>query len=619
MSTKTSFKRIAAVAAVALTLGGFSAVSAHATAGTPLQSISALGGTSIVNGGAGVNSTVSGVVGGYVGETVTADTQDHYYTIVSTGVGSLALSSAGSQTVTNPVSNYSINSGTSVTWFASTAPGLAVFAAGSILSFSATSAVAGTQTITVTGDVGGAVKETITWGAAPVVTSQYSTAYIAATTVTPDVNTNAVAVTASKSLTTQAAAIVVTLNSAASAPITGQGLAASISGPGLIGLYANSTPVGVATGRSLSIAAASSNGSQFSIPVFADGTAGVATITITSGTVTIGTKTVTFTGVPATATATQGLYVLKAGGTTAGAGLGATPTGVEAVGSSVTTTVALTAQVLDAAGVGVNPSAVKIVSSDSTVISAGSCVQVTATAGEYECSVSGSTGALSGQSATVTFEVYNAATAAYDIVAAPLTYTIGKAVATVALATDSASYASLAPIKLVATAKDSSGNAAYDQDVPLFGATLISSTQLGGTLLPGATAVALINGKHTFSGFYAPSSAADFTISGVDGTTTAAAVSVSATSTGSSADAAAQAAIDAAQEATDAANAAYDAANNAMDSADAATAAAQDASDNASAALAAVTSLSATVAKLVSSVTAIATALASIKKKLGVK
>ena len=34
MSTKTSFKRIAAVAAVALTLGGFSAVSAHATAAT---------------------------------------------------------------------------------------------------------------------------------------------------------------------------------------------------------------------------------------------------------------------------------------------------------------------------------------------------------------------------------------------------------------------------------------------------------------------------------------------------------------------------------------------------------------------------------------------------------
>jgi hypothetical protein len=34
MSTKTSIKRIAAVAALALTLGGFSAVSAHAAAGT---------------------------------------------------------------------------------------------------------------------------------------------------------------------------------------------------------------------------------------------------------------------------------------------------------------------------------------------------------------------------------------------------------------------------------------------------------------------------------------------------------------------------------------------------------------------------------------------------------
>jgi hypothetical protein len=34
MSTKTSIKRIAAVAALALTLGGFSAVSANAAAGT---------------------------------------------------------------------------------------------------------------------------------------------------------------------------------------------------------------------------------------------------------------------------------------------------------------------------------------------------------------------------------------------------------------------------------------------------------------------------------------------------------------------------------------------------------------------------------------------------------
>jgi hypothetical protein len=36
MSTKTSFKRIAAVAAVALTLGGFSAVSAHASVNAPV-------------------------------------------------------------------------------------------------------------------------------------------------------------------------------------------------------------------------------------------------------------------------------------------------------------------------------------------------------------------------------------------------------------------------------------------------------------------------------------------------------------------------------------------------------------------------------------------------------
>ena len=490
-----------------------------------------------------------------------------------------------------------------------------------------------TPVVVATGVPATAVSGTITFGAAPVVSAQYSSAYIGAGTSAATSTTDVVPVIASKGAanTTVVANIQVTLKSDSTNGINGQGISASVSGPGTLSIATGTTVSAVAVGRSLSIAGTANAGNTDVIGVFADGTSGVSTITITSGTTVIATKTVTFYGSASKATATQALYVAKAG-TALGAnpsnyllagavvGNGTTDPGAETLTSG---TPAITATVVDSNG---NPAAgatVKLVSSDSTVITAGGCLEVTlgadAAPGTWQCQVSGAANAVSGKSATVTFEVYNSTTAAYDILATPLTFTIGGSVKTVALSTDASSYNSLAPIKLVATAKDSSGNLAYDQDYALFAATLTSSTYLGGGTLPGATAVTLINGIHTYKGLYAPATAGDFIISGLDGTVAMNAVSVTATAGGTSADASSQAATDAAQEATDAANAAYDAANNAMDSADAATAAAQDASDNASAALAAVTSLSATVAKLVSSVTAIATALAAIKKKLGVK
>ena len=66
MSTKTSIKRIAAVAAVALTLGGLSAVSAHAAqsvAQTYLNCTQADGGS--LTPGSTVGATCSGVAGSY--------------------------------------------------------------------------------------------------------------------------------------------------------------------------------------------------------------------------------------------------------------------------------------------------------------------------------------------------------------------------------------------------------------------------------------------------------------------------------------------------------------------------------------------------------------------------
>ncbi len=86
MSTKTSFKRIALVAATALALGGLSAVSAYATAG---QAISTTTGTITGTPGVAGASILSSVTTGtYSVETVTSGAADHVYTITSTGVGS---------------------------------------------------------------------------------------------------------------------------------------------------------------------------------------------------------------------------------------------------------------------------------------------------------------------------------------------------------------------------------------------------------------------------------------------------------------------------------------------------------------------------------------------------
>ena len=301
------------------------------------------------------------------------------------------------------------------------------------------------------------------------------------------------------------------------------------------------------------------------------------------------------------------MYVAKAGSR-----LGAIPDATDTLnlGKTVATTAAFIASVVDANG---NPvaagSTVKMVSSDSIVITAGSCAEWVDAAGSFECSVNGASGALSGQTATVTFEVYNPTTAAYDILATPLTFAIGGAIASEAMTTDAASYSALAPIVISVAGLDSKGNKAYDQDTTLL-STLVSSTQLGGTL---ASPAALVNSVGKIKGIYAPTVAGNFSVSAVDAASgLLEAVSVTAASNGTSADAAAQAAVDAANEATDAANAATDAANNAMDSADAAQQAALDAGDKADAALAAVTDLASKVADIATQISALSSLVSKI-------
>ena len=246
-------------------------------------------------------------------------------------------------------------------------------------------------------------------------------------------------------------------------------------------------------------------------------------------------------------------------------------------------------------------------SSNAAVITAGTCVELTVdgsalagntpTPGVFECSVSGASATSSGQSATVTFSVLNGATGAYDITAAPLTFSIGGAIATVAVSTDADSYTAGQAMVLTATAKDSSGNAAYDGQDPYITDASASKT-VSGLSTADSEIVNGVSSIGSLGGLFAPATSGDFTISG-KGTNTAGTGTAFAITATVAADEQSSLALDAANAATDAAENAYDEAQNAT----------QAASD----ALAAVTALATQVQSLIAQVKKLAKAVSKLK------
>jgi hypothetical protein len=379
------------------------------------------------------------------------------------------------------------------------------------------SATAGIGTITLipisaSGVPGTAITGTVTWGSAPAISAQYSLVKLLAGVDGTDVSSttaDTTTTTVSSVSGTQRFTIQVETNDQNNVALAGQSLVATITGPGLIGID-NGRSATTATGRSLAVPALANH--QGSVSVWADGTSGAATITITAGGALLGTKTVTFVGAAKTATATQNLFVAKAA-----TQLGATGSGTAAIASSVANSVAFKVVVKDTNGNAVvSGAATKIVSSDSTKIVIGTCVEITLAPGTFECSVSGAVAAASGASATVTFSVLSAATGLYDIVAAPLTFTVGGSIATVALAADAATYAPGTAMVMTATAKDSAGNAAFDGQNPY----VAISANLTVPGIPASSAF-IVRGVHsttTATGvktMFAPSTPGALVISGL--------------------------------------------------------------------------------------------------------
>jgi len=389
---------------------------------------------------------------------------------------------------------------------------------------------------------------TVTWGSPLTPSAQYSLVKLLDGAVSTDVTTataDTTSTTVSSAAGTQRFTIQVETNDQNGSAITMAALTATITGPGLIGV-ADSRTVNTASGRSLTIPL---TGAFAGISVFGDGSAGVSTITVvvtnSAGVSTaLGSKTVTFVGAPAKATVTQNLFIAKAATT-----LGLTPTTTLGSQATVATTPAITAVVTDTAGIKVVAgSSVKLVSSNTAVITVGTCAELTVdgtstadttpTPGVFECSVAGAAAALSGQSATVTFQVLNSSTGLYDIVATPITFKIGGSIATTNISLDKLAYAPGSAMIMTASATDSSGNAAFDGQT----AYVSLATNMTTTGLPTAADV-IINGKTSTTSatgaatMFAPGTPGAWSVTGKSAATTASPAGVAFTASATITDA----------------------------------------------------------------------------------
>ena len=567
------------------------------------------------------SSTVTAVTGGVavIRFATKAKTATNTYNLTTSGVGVIQTAANGTTaptTIAGIAGATDYSQGAKITTSDDTAQN-------DILATVA-STVAGTQTLTwaaissTTGAPSTVATVTITWTAtASTAVTSLSTAFI--NTGAAYAASNGTTLTASATAVTAgnaaSANIGVSLNDAAGLPVLAQKLTVTIAGPGLIQVAQN---VATLTGASAAVlgspvrAYSDTSGAttnNWMIGLFADGTTGTSTVTIAVGSNIIATKTFTFTGSVAAVKATQNFSIAKASST--GLELGVATSNTSATTGYVP---AITAEVTDANGNDVNGT-LSCLSSDLTVIT--SCVIVAdnnatygAGTGFYNVDVVSAPGGKSGSTATVTVR-YQKSDGTY-ISAAPLTFTLGGAIASTTATLDAATYTPGSPMQLTITAKDSAGNPTYDNQSIAY--AISTNLPVGGAL--PSTAKVFAKGKYATSltapTLFAPSVSGPFTITVVGNDLANTATSVSAAVTGGESAVAAQAAVDAANEATDAANAATDAANNAMDSADAAQQAAMDAGDKADAALAAVTDLATKVSEIASQISSLSAVVAKI-------
>ena len=454
-----SFKKIAIVIAAAL--------ASTALVGTPVNAAPSIAYTTMYDTTNGVQ-----VLNGLATVTLNTDTSTAT-TIAVSGVGSVVLAQAGTNTTLATL--------VAGSWYRVTTDGVGPGTSTFIL----TSAVAGVTTLTATpvqanGTQGAAVTKTITWTASGTLAAStaYTTVYSSVGATTPDATTNAVAIVSSMTANALAGNIKVTLKDGLNNPITNGTITVTVTGPGLVGTGTTQA------GATLQGRAVTGSAGAYFVNVFGDGTPGVSTITIYSGSTLLATKTVTFSGVASSYSSAKAQSVLKVGANAS----------------------AIKVTVKDAAG--------NLVSNGTTVY-ATSETTTAATIAASATTVDGiATFAVQGVSlgtSTITFK--NDPTT--PTVSTTASVRVGSStVSSVTLSFDKASYVNGEVVKLSLTALDASGLPVADGTYTnLLSEDIVSSTQLGGATLVGSKSPVIVNGVSTWS-LYAPLSAGPFTVTG---------------------------------------------------------------------------------------------------------
>ena len=615
MSTKTTFKRIALVAVAALGLGVLSvAPSSAALVGLTVTSTNGTATTAVYDSTTATTLRVTATTTA-AGDSFTATTYVSAQPTTSsiTGSGIVVHLMDTSTSTVNPFIAYGVTAATATTASAVATRAFNSAVRGDSLTvvsnnggtsqqisanfqfYFLAAPVAGTYTLTtvVTPHSGG-VAGTPVLKTTDIVVSDVAAAALTASstysTLSDPTATNAVA-TASA---TAAATLTVVLNNAANNTAARESVTATISGPGTIGV------AGGAVGKSVVLAYTTTS---LGLSVYADGTAGVGTITVSTPSVAFATKSITFyAATPSTVVASVAKAVIEA--------------------SSTSTSDVVRATFKDSLGNLWSGAAYIYATTAAGALIAGSetptlCTFDSGTDQRHECAI---TGKLVG---AAKFKVIDASTVAL----ATLTSNevdVRVAVATPAsfkLVFDKATYAPGEKARLSVVVLDAAGaqivGKTYDAILAAGGITPSVAFSSGSDTLT-ATSVVVSATSSSTSGttagqqnyvVYMPMASGDVTVTATGSTGLPLAARVAGTATASVVNSSVDAATDAANEATDAANAATDAALAAADAADAATAAAQDASD-------AVAALSATVAKLVASLKAQITSLTNLVIKI---
>jgi hypothetical protein len=670
MSTKTSIKRIAAVAAVALTLGGFSAVSAHAES-APIADTLAASATTV--------TATSGVLSQVVltqGFIASANTDTAYINAVL--LSSPALNIATPIFETASVTGYT-DAGSPVRPNANSSSIKTTTAAQSATytkvsyNLDFTPVVAGTYTVKVYPTLGGtaaanagtatAITITYTVAAKPVISAAATTVYSSsdftkpATTSTADEGATIVKSKVVADLNPVAVLNVTEANGSTAYPMLAAdalAISATVAGPGLVSFDQNRANAGRAVTNATAFN--SSGGGTYAalnqkLYVYADGTPGTSTITLSTTdangvTTVLGSQVVTFFGAAASYKATVVNSVITTSAYVAPDATHYANSGYHAVKVLVS----------DAAGNPVSGADVYAISDNTAVLNLS---YTKATSGASGYAYFNLQGASVG-TANVSFTSKTSATdASTTVITAPaVAIRVGSATASaVAVSFDASSYQPGAAGVVTVSVTDSKGlpvangvytvfsgaataSLAFVQGSTPGTAGVIGCTDASlGTTTTAASASACAGGSYISTPVVAagqvlvtgstgtatfkvnmPLAAGALTLSATGDSGLAAAqaglaVTASTTVGGGAAADAAQAAVDAANEATDAANAATDAANNAMDSADAAQQAALDAGDKADAALAAVTDLATKVSAIATQIAA----LSALVKKIAAK